>query len=81
MVTPWPERVVATITTLVLPPYSAGGAPEMTSMDSNRFEGNLVGENLALLIGNRLAVDGKGVLRVVAQPVKQTVGVGGDSRR
>src|ERR1700689_507536 len=34
VVTPWPERVVATITTLVLPPYSAGGAPEMTSMDS-----------------------------------------------
>jgi hypothetical protein len=25
--------VVATITTLVLPPYSAPGAPEMTSMD------------------------------------------------
>ena len=28
-----PERVVATITRLVLPPYSAGGAPLMTSMD------------------------------------------------
>src|ERR1700721_4326644 len=34
VLTPWPERVVATITTLVLPPYSAGGAPEITSMDS-----------------------------------------------
>ena len=33
LVTPWPERVVATMTRLVLPPYSAGGAPEMTSMD------------------------------------------------
>ena len=33
LVTPCPERVVATITRLVLSPYSAGGAPEMTSMD------------------------------------------------
>ncbi len=33
LVMPWPERVVATITRLVLPPYSAGGAPLMTSMD------------------------------------------------
>ena len=33
LVTPCPERVVATITRLVLSPYSAGGAPLMTSMD------------------------------------------------
>ena len=33
LVTPCPERVVATITRLVLPPYSAGGAPLITSMD------------------------------------------------
>jgi len=33
VVTPWPERVVTWMTRLVLPPYSAGGAPEMTSSD------------------------------------------------
>ena len=33
LVTPCPERVVTLITRLVLPPYSAGGAPEMTSID------------------------------------------------
>ena len=33
LVTPCPERVVATITRLVLPPYSAGGAPLITSID------------------------------------------------
>ena len=33
LVTPCPERVVATMTRLVLSPYSAGGAPEMTSID------------------------------------------------
>ena len=30
---PRPERVVTLTTTLVLPPYSAGGAPSITSMD------------------------------------------------
>ena len=30
---PWPERVVTLITMLVLSPYSAGGAPVMTSRD------------------------------------------------
>src|SRR5208282_5009275 len=39
VVTPWPERVAATITTLVLPPYSAGGAPEMTSYDWTESSG------------------------------------------
>src|SRR5215475_12142083 len=33
LVTPRPERVVALITRLVLSPYSAGGAPEMISID------------------------------------------------
>lgn len=33
MVTPRPERVVTTTTRLVLPPYSAGGAPSRTSID------------------------------------------------
>ena len=30
---PKPERVVTLITRLVLSPYSAGGAPEITSSD------------------------------------------------
>src|SRR5580700_11534494 len=33
VVTPRPERVVTLITTLVLSPYSAGGAPAITSRD------------------------------------------------
>src|SRR4029077_2907486 len=32
-VNPWPERVVTLMTTLVLSPNSAGGAPSMTSSD------------------------------------------------
>ena len=47
----------------------------------NRVEGNLVGEDFALLVGDRLAVDGERIFRVVAQAVKETVGIGGDSRR
>src|ERR1700685_1773820 len=39
LVTPRPERVVATMTRLVLPPCSAGGAPLMTSMDWMELEG------------------------------------------
>ena len=61
LVTPWPERVVATITRLVLSPYSAGGAPAMTSMRLNRVGRKLVGEHLALLVGDGLAVDGERV--------------------
>ena len=79
--TPWPERVVATITTLVLPPYSAGGAPEITSMRFDGIDGNLIGKYLALLIGDRLAVDRERVLGVVADAVEEAVGIGGDSRR
>jgi len=40
LVTPWPERVLATMTRLVLPPYSAGGAPLMTSMDWMELAGS-----------------------------------------
>ena len=36
---PCPERVVTWITRLVLSPYSAGGAPEITWMDWIEFEG------------------------------------------
>ena len=39
VVMPWPERVVTLMTTLVLSPNSAGGAPEMTSMDSIESSG------------------------------------------
>src|SRR5262250_719213 len=38
--TPRPERVVALMTRLVLSPYSAGGAPEMISMDWIASEGS-----------------------------------------
>ena len=38
-VTPCPDRVVTWITSAVLPPYSAGGAPEITSIDWIEFEG------------------------------------------
>ena len=39
VVTPWPERVVTWMTTLVFPPYSAGGAPSMTSRDWTDWRG------------------------------------------
>ena len=38
-VIPCPERVVTLITTLVFSPNSAGGAPEMTSIDSIESSG------------------------------------------
>jgi hypothetical protein len=81
VVTPWPERVVTSMTRLVLPPYSAGGAPEMTSSDWTELMGKLVGEDLALLVGDGLAVDGEGVGGVVAEAVEEAVGVGGDAGR
>ena len=47
----------------------------------NGIERNLVGKNLALLVGDGLAIDGKGIFRVVAQAMEEAVGIGGDSRR
>ncbi len=38
-VAPKPDRVVTTITTLVLSPYSAGGAPSITSIDCTESTG------------------------------------------
>jgi hypothetical protein len=73
--------VVTTITTLVLSPYSAGGAPSITSIDCTASTGKLIREYLALLIGDRLAIDGERVRSVIAEPVKQTVRIGRDSRR
>ena len=46
LVSPRPERVVATMTSQVLSPYSAGGAPLMTSMRLDRSPWDLVGEDL-----------------------------------
>src|ERR1035441_4197073 len=42
-VTPSPERVVTTITTLVLSPYSAVGAPWITSIDCTESMGIWIG--------------------------------------
>ena len=42
----------------------------------NRVRRKLVGEDLALLVGDRLAVDGEGVGGVVAEAVEEAVGVG-----
>ena len=81
VVTPWPERVVATITRLVLPPYSAGGAPGDDLQGLNRIDRNLIGKNFALLVGDGLAVHRKRILRVIAQSVKQAVRIGSDSWR
>src|SRR5882757_11032706 len=46
VVTPWPERVVTWMTTLVLPPNSAGGAPSMTSRDWTESEGSWLEKTL-----------------------------------
>jgi hypothetical protein len=46
VVTPWPERVVTSMTTLVLPPNSAGGAPSMTSSDWTDLEGSWLEKTL-----------------------------------
>ena len=40
LVSPCPDRVVATITRLVFPPYSAGGAPDITSRDCIELDGS-----------------------------------------
>ena len=40
VVTPCPDCVVTLITTLVFPPYSAGGAPEITSIDCTASSGS-----------------------------------------
>ena len=47
----------------------------------DRIERNLVGKDFALLVGDRLAIDGERVLRVIAHAVEETVGIGGNSRR
>ena len=47
----------------------------------HRVGGELVGENLTLLIGNGLAVDGERVGGVVAQPVEEAVRVRSNARR
>ena len=52
--------------------------------DRHRLHGverNLVGEHLALLIGDGLAIQRKRVFRVIAQSVQETVGIGSNTRR
>ena len=39
----------------------------------NRVSGNLVGKDLALLVGNRLAIHGEGIGGVVAEAVEEAV--------
>jgi len=39
-------------------------------------ERNLVAENLALLVGDRLPIYGEGVLRVIPEAVKESIGIG-----
>src|SRR6266700_121527 len=43
---PIPDRVVTLMTRLVFPPYSAGGAPSITSRDWTAFEGNWLEKTL-----------------------------------
>ena len=79
---PSPERVVTSMTRLVLSPYSAEGA-RRSPHRLHGVERNLVGEHLALLVGDGLAIERKRVFRVIAQSVKQAVGIGshpGDAR-
>ena len=47
----------------------------------DRIQRNLVGKNLALLIGDGLAIDRERVLGVIAQAMKKAVRVGGDAWR
>ena len=47
----------------------------------NGVNRNLVGENLALLVRDRLAVHRERILRVVAQAVEKAVRIGRDARR
>ena len=47
----------------------------------DRIQRNLVGEDLALLIGDRLAIHGERVFGVIAQSVEEAVGIGGNPRR
>src|SRR5208283_351639 len=55
-----------------------------TGYDFERLDGggrNLVGKNLALLVRDRLTVNGEGVLRMITESVEKPVGIGGNSRR
>src|SRR5215472_2954179 len=47
----------------------------------NRIERNLVGEHLALLIGDRLAIERERVLSVIAESMEETIRIRADSRR
>ena len=55
-------------TTLVLPPYSAGGAPSITSMAWIESAGIWFEKTLALLVSDRLTIHGKRIFSVIANP-------------
>ena len=74
-VAPNPDRVVAFTTKLVLSPYCASGDPVISSMPCSGVERNLRGKQLALLVAHRLAIDHEGGLRVIAQRMKESIGV------
>ncbi len=43
----------------------------------HRPYGNLVGEDLALLVGDRLSVNRKGVLLMFSESMHEAIGIGG----
>ena len=53
------------------------GCPRNHFHRLNCVEGKLIREHLALLVCDSLAVDGERILRVVAEPVEEAVGIGG----
>ena len=67
-------------TRLLLSPYSAGATPVMIS-SVHRIWGNLIRVEAALLVGDRLIVDRKLCLRVIANRVKEAVRISHDTGR
>jgi len=72
-VTPCPERVVANDHEAGLVTVLGRGSTGDDLNGLNGVGGKLVGEDLALLVGNGLAVDGEGVGGMVAEAVEEAV--------
>ena len=81
LVSPWPDRVVTSITRLVLSAVLGRRRAGYHLDGLNGVGRKLVGEHLALLIGDRLTVHGKRIGCVIAKTMKEAVGVGGDAGR
>ncbi|MEI9969914.1 MAG: hypothetical protein WDM87_15300 [Terracidiphilus sp.] len=62
-----------------MPPYSAGGAPLITSIDWIELDGSWLENTLLCWSGDGLTVNRKRIRRVIAEAVKQTVGIGGNT--